>query len=135
MIPTYSLVIRPGGDKLARNTDKPYLIHAGRRSYVFQKAGMPALAKTLSNGVRRDIGRPVVDKTGLVGEFDFTLTWSSDKPLNPASVEGPLPESSHTSEPPLIFDALQQQLGLQLKADHESLSFVIITKAEPPTAN
>jgi uncharacterized protein (TIGR03435 family) len=135
VLSTYSLYVAPAGAKLTPNTEKPYLIHAGRRSYDFQRATMAALAKQLSTGVRRDIGRPVIDKTGLSGEFDFTLKWSAPAPSALASGDAPLPIGPSPDDPPQIFEALQQQLGLQLKPDHESLPFVVVTKVDIPTAN
>ncbi len=135
---TYALVRLPGSDKLVRNTDKPYLIrHARKRSYTSQRATMAALAKQLSNEVRSDVGKPVIDKTGIEGEFDFTLSWSGIQPTNIASVNGPSqPQiSSAKDDLPSIFEALQQQLGLQLKADHELLPVMEIVKVQLPTAN
>jgi uncharacterized protein (TIGR03435 family) len=134
-VPTYSLVEAPRGNKLERNSEKPYLIHAGRRSYVFQKATMAALAKQLSAGVRRDVGRAVADKTGITGEFDFNLTWGPNTAMNAAPSDSEAPVVSAGGELPSIFDALQEQLGLQLRSDHALMPFVVVTRAEPPTAN
>ena len=49
-------------------------------------------------------GRVVVDRTGLTGGWDFDLKWS---PPN-----APNPDPDH----PVIFTALQEQLGLRLEA-------------------
>lgn len=135
-VKTYSLSVAPGGSKLTPNTEKPYLIQAGRRSYIFQRATMTALAHQLSAGVRRDIGREVVDKTGLKGEFDFNLKWSSPNPAMSATEVNPLSSAASVlDQPPLIFEAIQRQLGLELKSDHQDLQFVVIKNVQEPSAN
>ena len=50
------------------------------------------------------LARPVVDRTGLQGAFDFTLDWTRDTtPTAPADAA------------PSIFTAVQEPLGLKLK--------------------
>lgn len=133
-VPCYSLREAPRGNKLVRNSDKPYLIHAGPHSYMFQKATMAALAKALSTVVRSEIGRPVVDKTGIEGEFDFSFAWAPPRLLSAPGTE-PATPLSNAVELPSIFDALTQQLGLQLKPDRQDLPFVTVLKADPPSPN
>lgn len=133
----YSLVVAPGGSKMEHNSDKPYMIKAGKRSFTFQKVSTANLVKFLSSNVRRDIGRVVVDKTGLEGDFDFTLTWA---PLQVGN-SLPIPDSSQaptirTSENlPSIFTAVQEQLGLKLQSDHGLVPFLVVVKATPPSEN
>jgi uncharacterized protein (TIGR03435 family) len=61
---------------------------------------MDAFARTFFP--RFEFGRPVIDKTGLKGLFDFHLEYATDQTV---------PDSSGG---PSIFAALQQQLGLKL---------------------
>ncbi len=89
-----------GGDK--KNTNLNTLIGT--------KATMAQLAEILSRAARG----PVVDRTGLKGEYDFTLTWELDE--SPASV-------------------VQEQLGLRLDAQKVPVDFITIDSAEKPTEN
>jgi uncharacterized protein (TIGR03435 family) len=64
-------------------------------------------------------GRPVVDRTGLSGRFDFTLTWA--------------PEGSTDTDAPSIFTALQEQLGLKLEPTTGPVDVLVIDSVERPT--
>jgi uncharacterized protein (TIGR03435 family) len=133
----YSLVVAPGGPKLERNVDKPFLAQAGKRSYTYQKVSMAYLAKHLTANLRRDIGRMVVDTTGMEGDFDFKLTWGPLKTvgtLPQADPAQPLP-SVIADDLPDIVTAVQQQLGLKLQSDHAPEPFLIVVRATPPSAN
>lgn len=69
----------------------------------------------------------VVDKTGLTGEYSFTLEyeWPGQKP---ADAPGDLA--------PVLFTALQQQLGLRLEKTKQMLDVLVIDRAEKtPTEN
>jgi len=74
------------------------------------------------------VGRPVLDKTGLTGKYDFELDFTANLPAAPTETP---------SEPGLsVADALQRQLGLRLVANKAKLDVLIIDKAEKiPTAN
>jgi uncharacterized protein (TIGR03435 family) len=97
------------------------------------------LAAMLSN----QLNRPVLDKTGLTGKYDFTLDYNlSGFALPPPSgreVPGliALAPGDTASEPgPDIAAAVQQQLGLRLVASKAKLDLVIVDKANKvPTDN
>jgi uncharacterized protein (TIGR03435 family) len=66
--------------------------------------------------------RPVVDKTGLNGAYDWILRWTPD------TAEGTqLPEGA----PPTI----QEQLGLRLESGKAPFEMLVIDKVNRPTAN
>jgi uncharacterized protein (TIGR03435 family) len=66
------------------------------------------------------LGRPVLDRTGLQGEFDFKVEYATnDNPDVGAS----------------IFTAVQDQLGLKLEATKGPLEMLVIDHAEKPSAN
>jgi uncharacterized protein (TIGR03435 family) len=71
------------------------------------------------------LGRPVLDKTGIRGGFDFTLDleWTLD-------ANG---KRDPTGYP--IFEAIQEQLGLKLESQKAPMEFFVIDHAEQPTAN
>jgi uncharacterized protein (TIGR03435 family) len=85
-------------------------------------------------------GRPVVDKTGLTGVYDFNLLFRAE----PLRVPGP--ESANPAEPamggvdgepaPDIFAALEQQLGLKLQSAKGSIEvFVVDSFNRTPAGN
>ncbi len=64
-------------------------------------------------------GRPVLDHTGLPGEYDFRLEWSENQ------------DAMATS----LFSALQEQLGLKLESVKGSIDMIVVDSAERPSAN
>jgi uncharacterized protein (TIGR03435 family) len=88
-----------------------------------QNMTMAELARQLPGLNRIGIGRPVVDKTGLDGTWDFHL----DVRLAPADI-GAVPEG------PTIFDAFDQ-LGLKLEARKVPLPVLVVDRIEPLTEN
>jgi uncharacterized protein (TIGR03435 family) len=72
---------------------------------------------------------PVADKTGLTGTYDFTLEYTRE-PRGVTPVDAPPPAA------PDLFQALQQQLGLQLVAKKLPFDVVVIDSIDKmPTAN
>jgi len=93
------------------------------------------LAAMLSN----NLNRPVLDKTGLTGKYDFTLDYNvSGLALPPPPGPGPATAPADTgSDPGRDFaTAVQQELGLKLVASKAKIDVVVIDKVEKvPTAN
>ncbi len=100
-----------------------------------QRIHMPARNATMADFVavlqRAILDRPVVDKTGLSGHFDFDLDWAPDGTQFGGEIP-PAPDDAPS--PPLRF-ALERQLGLQLKATRGMAASLTILKAERPSAN
>ena len=69
--------------------------------------------------------RPVIDQTGLAGQFDFRIEF--------------LPDSAAAEPPdgagPSIFTAVQEQLGLKLSAGRGTIQAIVIDAAERPAEN
>ena len=92
----------------------------------------------LTTMLGNQMNRPVLDKTGLTGKYDFNIEFT---PNLPPGQLGPGPTGAaqvdNTSEPgPNLADAVQRQLGLRLVASKAKLEVVVIDKAEQvPTAN
>jgi bla regulator protein BlaR1 len=72
--------------------------------------------------------RPVIDRTGLTGGFDFELRF-----LELATA----PDATGPRADPItgIFAAVQEQLGLKLESIRGNLEFIIIDSVEHPTEN
>lgn len=68
--------------------------------------------EALGGVIERSAGRPIIDRTGLDGVFEFTLDWTGDLS---------------------IFTALEEQLGLKLEATQAALPVVVIDRIERPT--
>lgn len=92
----------------------------------------------LAHALAPQLGRSVVDKTGLTGRYDYTLKWAPDNapppmmgaPGGPAQVEA----ASDAASVPL-FTALQEQLGLKLESEKSSVDVIVIDHIDLPSAN
>jgi uncharacterized protein (TIGR03435 family) len=74
--------------------------------------------------------KPVVDKTGLTGRYDFTLRWAAEQlSLVPGTPTGDQDKS------PSIFTALREQLGLRLDSTRGPIEVLVIDQAEKPSEN
>jgi uncharacterized protein (TIGR03435 family) len=82
---------------------------------------------------RIELGRPIVDRTGLVGPFDFELTWTPRWAQTGSFDRDRFPDIDPAG--PDIFTALQEQLGLKLVAEKTDQVALFIDHAERPTEN
>jgi len=90
-----------------------------------QKSLMAEFAKQLS----MQLGKNVVDKTGLTGQYDFNLHWSQA-----TNSDGSSNDAVPTAGPSL-FDAIQEQLGLKLVPQQGPVDVLVIDHIEWPEAN
>jgi uncharacterized protein (TIGR03435 family) len=129
----YALTIDPSGLKLKPNTspenDKiPVLGPPAHTRGI--RVPMVYLTWLLSQILQND-GRPVVDQTGLTGNYDFLLSY---RPILPpdAPADALPPEDRDL---PTLFDALRTQLGLRLTATRGPVDHLVIDHIEKPTPN
>ena len=116
-VPAYALVVAKGGIKAKVSELKGRSgMNGGRGSLDGVGAPMPSLAIRLS-GI---LGRPVVDMTGESRTFDFHLRWRPD---------------DEDSDAPSIFTAIQEQMGLKLVAEKDSVETLVVESVERPTEN
>jgi uncharacterized protein (TIGR03435 family) len=78
-----------------------------------------------------DQGRPVVDRTGLRGRFDFTLEWTPDANSPVSSDLGALPVGKTLD----LLEGLKEQLGLKLKSTKATILVPAIDHVERPSEN
>jgi uncharacterized protein (TIGR03435 family) len=98
----------------------------------YRNATMDVLASGLSTF--GEIDRPVINRTGLNGKFDFTLEWADE--LRGAAPAGPPPPDSQTSAAgPSFITALNEQLGLKLESTKAAVSVLVVDHAERPSEN
>jgi uncharacterized protein (TIGR03435 family) len=116
--PVYSLMVAgKNKPKLAESASgAEFKIAIGGSQLRATRTGMDRLASQLCNFRGMDV--PVINKTGLTGEYDFKLAWSDSD-----SSEGD-------------WDALlQDQLGLKLDRDRAPIEMLVIDHAEKPSEN
>jgi uncharacterized protein (TIGR03435 family) len=140
-LPIYALVAAKSGPKLSPSADQSSGPGAGPRSQMrfmpgeLTANGIPI--GTLADRLSREVGRKVVDKTGLQGRYDFTLHWAQERQGAMAGAAdggagaAPLPDSSG----PSIFTALQEQLGLKLESQKGLVETVVIDSIDKPSEN
>ena len=76
--------------------------------------------------IEQDVGRPVLDRTGLSGQYSFVIEYT------------PLFRLQSGGTPffgPAIFTALPEQTGLKLEAIKTSMEVLVVERAEKPSEN
>ena len=135
-VPLYALVVAKQGPKIQES--KPdevhlsgldgravcHLMRSSRGDLAFQGCYLKSLVTNLA--FIPDVGRTVVDKTGLAGLYTFELKWTPDNPSTSAS-----PDLSA----PSIFTALEEQLGLKLESTKGPLDTIVVDHVEMPSEN
>lgn len=108
----YALVVAKGGSKLTAAKDisaTGYILRDGLRS---PSLPMRSLAAMLAH----PLGRPVVDKTDIAGNYEIKLSFA--------------PDGSTDSPYPSIFTAVQEQLGLKLEPEKVPVEMLVIDHLE-----
>jgi len=140
-LPAYVLVVARGGHKLVRGEDGQCAdaVKAGSSAcdaIQFLPSGvgirnMPVLA--LAMALARSLqDRPVVERTGLTGRYDASVSWRPD---------GATPEQLAAipadRRPPDVnlFEAFEQQAGLRLEARREPVEVLVIDHIEQADPN
>jgi uncharacterized protein (TIGR03435 family) len=118
----YSLIVAKSGPKLKEHSGAggsgiAAASVSGKADITATKTTVTRLAEYLSG----QAGRPVIDNTGLKGEYDFRVEWATDEALR----------SSGSS----IFTVLQEQLGLKLDATKGPIEVIVVDGAERASAN
>ena len=135
----YALVVGKSGSKLQESQThegpgpRGPMMRMGRGELSGQGVALDMLTRTLSS----QLGRPVIDRTGLKGNFDFKLTWTPDPgqsggPFGPPGADAPPPPDPNG---PSVFTALQEQLGLRLESQKGPVEMLVIDKVEKPSEN
>ena len=101
----------------------------GRYRFGGRNVTIGFIADTFSGGT--NLGRPMIDQTGLGGRFDFSIEWVRERrgPMPP----GADPESDLAG--PSFEEALREQLGIKLQSEKDPVSVPILKHVERPSAN
>jgi bla regulator protein blaR1 len=90
-----------------------------------------------------DMDRIVINKTGIPGEFDFSIEFTPDESM-PSVMNALRQRATQNGEPLVapepsgglsIFTAIQQQLGMKLEPSKGPRDFLVIDRVEKPTEN
>jgi uncharacterized protein (TIGR03435 family) len=174
-LPIYALVVAKHGPKIQESRDSasgpsgfPRGANAGIRlspaggeqQISFHDAPLSFLGQILSE----QVGRTVLDETGLKGNYSFTLKWVPEVGHGlmfggPGPGGGPeagggqavgggaaqpspagMPSASGSSNAsdssgPSIFTAIQQQLGLRLKPEKGRVEVLVVEHVDQPSPN
>jgi bla regulator protein blaR1 len=162
-VPVYNLVVARGGAKMPKVDEAgcPPMLSPAENAALFA-AGKPrpkycgttdwfrrpvdTSAMTLvshgvnltafARGLTRTLDRPVLDKTGLTGLFDFHVEFSPDQAtpgLVPRDPDAPIVAADPTG--PSFVTAIQEQLGLKLEPARGPGDFLVIDSIERPSEN
>jgi len=82
-----------------------------------------------------NVGRLVVDRTGLTGTYDLDLTWTPDQLPSADRNAMPMPTAPIDPDGPSLFTALQEQLGLKLESARGPVPVLMIDSVAQPTAD
>jgi uncharacterized protein (TIGR03435 family) len=137
-LPVYALVVAKGGPKLKRPEDGP-CAEAIQAHTPCGDIGYPAFGVSIVNMTvgalraalaRKLQDRPIVDMTGLTGNYDATVRWMPDG-MTPDELANIPPESR--PEDISLFTALERQAGLRLEARKEIVQVLVIDSLQKPT--
>jgi uncharacterized protein (TIGR03435 family) len=128
-IPAYALLVGKGGPKFKESSpDATESAHIGvngrNQSITASKTGMDELAQMMRGVFFMD--RPVVDRTGLAGAYDFKIEATPE-----SRMKGDDPDLKNTS----IFSAVQQQLGLKLESQKALIEVLVVDHVQQPSPN
>ncbi len=124
---------------------KPDLIAVMLNGGVRLSARMKTVGDLL-RALSSQIGRPVVDKTGLTGIYDYTLVYSPLGVVRPPGATANLAGSEGGSQPaiadaasdpaPTLTSAFETQLGLKLESKKGPVEVLIVDRVHrTPTEN
>lgn len=133
-LPVFALVRMNKEPTLKRDDDEGTYLSGGMTppGSLFVGHGTVAdFARFLQRYAPPEIDRPVVDQTGITGLFDFNLRFT---PSQAQREPGFGPEDT-SFEPPNIFTAIQEQLGLKLKATNAIVKVLRVSSVSLPTSN
>ena len=151
LLPGYALVIAQNGPKVqpakpgdtyADGIKGPNGLPAGPHRFDFGEDGFIAQALPMSFIAERlatHLNQPVVDRTALTGDYDFTLKWPQkgepvETLVHKNAQTGAKETTVHISAASLVA-AVEEQLGLKLDPQTVPLPVLVIDRAEKPAAN
>jgi uncharacterized protein (TIGR03435 family) len=143
--PVYELTVAKNGPKMTLSSDQssPEILAGPTSADPIPRGRMTIRGTTLGGNaipiaalisVLADITkRPIINKTGLTGLYDFKLEWSPEPGL--AANQNGTPATPPNDSRPSLFTALQEQLGLKLESARGPVEVLVIDSVEKPSEN
>lgn len=116
----YGLEIAKNGLLVKPSQSQSSEIHNNRGLGKIQISVVNISIHQFAGMLGKQLGRIVVDKTGLTGGYDFSLAWD--------------PEGQSETLPSL-FAALQEQMGLKLESQKAMMDVLVVDSAEKASEN
>ncbi len=136
----YAITVGRGGPKMAKSTVGPDDAYGfsfrGKRGLLAVSNLTMAEFAVQMQGVVMD--KPVVDRTGLNGRYDFNLDWTPDDSqfLQARASSAAIAAAADDGSPlPGLLTAMQEQLGLKMEATKAKDDVMVVDRAERPSAN
>lgn len=136
VLSVYVLTVASGGPKMTLDTTNPNglpgLFFRGLGKLNVRNATMHDFTELMQSAV---LDRPVVDMTELKGKYDFELNWTpDDSQFVNMGVHVP-PPSDAPNQPPDLYTAIQEQIGLKLEATKGPAEVLVIDHVDHPSPN
>jgi uncharacterized protein (TIGR03435 family) len=129
-LPVYVLSVDKTGPKLTKSgvdpNGPPTLEFGAQGTLHATNATMADFTEAMQTVV---LDRPVVDRTGLEGRFDFDLNWTPDDSQY-AGLEAR--RIRHSVDAPPLYAAIQEQIGLRLDTAKAPVEILVIDHVEKP---
>ncbi len=134
--PVLNLEVEKGGLKI-REVDPPVppqkegLVGAAAGNSGGRMIGKKSTMRGIANALTIFLKRPVNDKTGLTGYYDFDVKWSALE-----SLDGQPPSPGLGADGTgLLISMLQKEFGLRLTKTNGPVEYWVVDHVEPPTGN
>ena len=134
-MPLYELEVDKDGPRMKPSAEAPddlpkviSTVYPDHITLPARNVNMGDFASLLQRAV---LDRPVVDKTGLTGRYDFDLTWAPDA----SQFGGEVPVAPADASSPPLFTAIREQLGLRLEATKGPVEVLVIDSVERASPN
>ena len=125
-VPGYALVVGKDGPRIPQATDHDAPPAPSQKAFA-PSASLHIYSRTTMTYVALNLGvitrRPVVDRTGLTGEYVVDLEFARDD------------AAPGESSAPSLFTAVQEQLGLKLEPAKVPADVIVVDRAERPSEN
>jgi uncharacterized protein (TIGR03435 family) len=128
--PAYVLTVGKGGPKFKPGADGSTNYRITGNSISLERGDLTRMTQLLSVA----LARPVIDRTGLKGQYDLSLQWD-DAPIPQGGLLGADVPAAPGNDRGSIFTAIQDQLGLRLESQRAPVEVIVIDRMERPSQN